>query len=346
MRKLLILILAAALLAVPVSAADYTAPEPPDSAQEWMPEQSVSFGKDLWQVVKKAVSALEPEFAEAATVCLAVLCAVLIASLFQQIPGNMQWVLEFVLAVAIGTTLLLRSGTLIRLASQSVTELSEYGKLLLPVMTGAMAAQGGGTSAAALYTATVAFDAVLGNLISKLLVPVVYMYLALSLAVSATGMEGVGKLRDMLKWLSGWSLKICLYLFTGFLGITGVVSGTTDAAALKVTKLSISGMVPVVGGILSDASEAVLVGAGLVKNGVGVYGLIAIVAIWIAPFLRIGAQYLLLKLTAGVCATLQFKRSADLVQSFSTAMGLLLGMTGTVSVMLLVSTVCFMRGVG
>lgn len=346
MRKLLILIFAVILLAVPVSGQEYTAPEPPQDAKEWMPDTSVSFGKDLWHVVKKAVSALEPEIRDAASVCLAVLCAVMLVSVFQQIPGNMQWVLEFVLTLAIGTALLLRSGTLIRLAAQTVTELSEYGKLLLPVMTGAMAAQGGGTTAAALYTATTAFDAVLGSLISKLLVPVVYMYLALSLAVSATGMDGVGKLRDFLKWLSSWSLKISLYLFTGFLGITGVVSGTTDAAALKVTKLSISGMVPVVGGILSDASEAVLVGAGLVKSGVGIYGMVAMIAIWIAPFLRIGVQYLLLKLTAGVCGTLQFKRATDLVQSFSTAMGLLLGMTGTISVMLLVSTVCFMRGVG
>ena len=174
----------------------------------------------------------------------------------------------------------------------------------------------------------------------------VYVFLALSVANSALGQDMLKQMKDLVKWLMTWTLKIVLYIFTGYMSITGVVSGSADAAALKATKLTISGMVPVVGSILSDASEAVLVGADLVRSAAGIYGLLAVIALWIGPFVRIGVQYLLLKLTAGVCGTLQFKRATDLVQSFSTAMGLLLGMTGTISVMLLVSTVCFMRGVG
>ncbi|MBE6974610.1 MAG: hypothetical protein E7436_03870 [Ruminococcaceae bacterium] len=106
-----------------------------------------------------------------------------------------------------------------------------------------------------------------------------------------------------------------------------------------------SGAVPVVGGILSDASEAVLVGAGVMKNAVGIYGTVALIALWIAPFLRIGIQYLLLKLTAALCAVVDSKAINDLVTSFSGAMGLLLAMTGSVCVLLLISMVCFMKGV-
>ena len=154
------------------------------------------------------------------------------------------------------------------------------------------------------------------------------------------------KLRDFIKWLLVWCLKIVLYIFTGYMGITGVVSGSADAATLKATKLTISGMVPVVGGILSDASEAVIVSAGLMKNAVGVYGLLAIAAIWIAPFLKIGVQYLMLKITGGICEIFGVKRMSGLIQAFSIAMGLLLAMTGAVCIFLLISTVCFMKGVG
>ena len=75
-------------------------------------------------------------------------------------------------------------------------------------------------------------------------------------------------------------MKIVLYAFTGYIGFTGVVSGTTDAMAMKAAKLTISGAVPVVGGILSDASEAVLVSAGIMKNAAGVYGILAVLAIF------------------------------------------------------------------
>ena len=96
---------------------------------------------------------------------------------------------------------------------------------------------------------------------------------------------------------------------------------------------------------MSDASEAVLVSAGMVKSAAGVYGLIAIAAIAIGPFLRIGVQYLLLKLTAAVCAVFSGKRISGLVADFSSAMGLLLAMTGAVCLLIMISVVCFMKGV-
>jgi len=143
-----------------------------------------------------------------------------------------------------------------------------------------------------------------------------------------------------------WCLKTILYVFTGYIGITGVISGTTDAATLKVAKMTISGAVPVVGGILSDASEAVLVSAGLVKNAAGIYGMLAVAAVWIRPFVKIGAHYLLLKGTAGFCGIFGSKKTTDLISDFSSAMGLLLGMTGSVCLMLVISTACYMKGVG
>ena len=129
------------------------------------------------------------------------------------------------------------------------------------------------------------------------------------------------------------------------MGLTGVISGTTDAAALKVTKTTISSVVPVIGNILSEASEAVLVGAGVVKNAAGVYGMLAILAVCFEPFALIGIQYLLLKLTAAICSVFATKQATELISDFSDAMGMLLAITGTICLMLLISTVCFMKGV-
>ena len=165
-------------------------------------------------------------------------------------------------------------------------------------------------------------------------------------ANAAIGDDLLKKLRDFLKWLMTWVLKTVLYVFTGYMGITGVVSGTTDAAALKAAKLTISGVVPVVGGILSDASEAVLVSAGVVKNAAGIYGIFAVLALIAEPFFRIGVHYLILKFTAAVCGIFGSKRITELIDDFTSVMGLLLAMTGTVCLLILISTVCFLRGVG
>lgn len=333
-------------LALPVAATDYTAPTVPGNADGLMPAETETFGEGLWTVVKSAISLLQPEITAAAGTCLAVSAIVMLTSVLNTFPGNSKKVVGLACVLALSTVLMGRTNSLIGLGSETVWELTEYGKLLLPVMTGALAAQGGVSGATALYAGTMVFNTVLTTLIEKLLVPMIYMYLVLSIAQSATGEEILKKIRDLMKWLMTWGLKIILYVFTGYMGITGVISGTADATTLKAAKLTISGMVPVVGGILSDASEAVVLGAGMMKNAAGVYGVTAIVAICISPFLKIGIQYLILKLTAALCEAFGVKQASGLVGDFSGAMGMLLGMTGTVCVMLLVSLVCFMRGMG
>lgn len=346
MKKYILIVLLLVVTATPVSAEEITAPPAPDSAQSLMPAQSGSFGEDLWYVIKSAISKLQPDIAQAGGVCLAVMAVVILTSLLDSFPGIAKSVTELASTVAVSCLMLGSTNSLIAAATDTVRELSDYGKLLLPVMTTAMAAQGGLTGSTALYTGTAIFDAILSALVSAVLLPLIYVYLALSVTNSALGQDLLKKLRDFAKWFVTWLLKAILYVFSGYMTITNVITGTADQAAVKAAKLTISGAVPVVGGILSDASEAILVSAGVVKNTVGVYGLVAVLSIAIGPFLRIGIHYLLLKVTSGMCSLLAGKRNADLIQDFSCAMGLLLAMTGTVCLLLLISVVCFLKGVG
>lgn len=345
MRKWIFGFLILSIIIMPVQAKAITPPPVPEDAAVLVPEQPETFSEGLLKVLKEAVEYVYPALRSAATTCFGVLAIVLLTSVVQNIPGSTQRVTDMVATISIALLLLNQSSALIHLGSDTVTEISEYGKLLLPVMTASMAAHGGAATSAALYTGTAFFDALLSGLISSVVVPVMYIYLCLAVVSCATGEEVLTKLVGLVKWAVIWCLKIILYVFTGYMGITGVVSGTADAAALKATKLTISGMVPVVGGILSDASEAVLVSAGLVKSAVGVYGVIVIIALWIRPFIEIGAQYLMLKITAGICNIFSVKGPVKLISHFSGAMGMLLAMTGSVSLLLMVSVVCLMRGV-
>ena len=340
------ILLLTVLLIRPAYAMEFTAPAVPEKAEEYMPADTQSFGEGLWYVIKAGISKLQPDLAAAAEVCMGLIGIVLLVSIVQNFNGSPQRITELVAVLVIAALLLKSSNTLIRLGMQTVSELSEYGKLLLPVMAAAMAAQGGVATSTALYTGTAFFNAVLATAVSKLIVPMLYCYLCLCIANNTVGEEILKNLRSFVKWLMTWSLKIVLYVFTGYMGVTGVVSGTADAAAVKATKLTISGVVPVVGGIIADASEAILVSAGVMKSAAGIYGILATAAIFAGPFLKIGVQYMLLKITAVVCAAFGCKRPAEMIRDFSGVMGFLLAMIGTVCLLLLISTVCFMKEIG
>lgn len=346
MKRFIITAIIVALIAMPVSAMDFVAPEAPEAAERYMPDSSSSFAKDLWYIIKTALAQLFPSVSEAAGVCVSVLALIMLSACIQGLSNTSTKTVELASVIAIGTALLSPANALISIGIQTIEAMSEYGKLLLPVMTAALAAEGGTATSTALYSATVVFNTVMTSGITTLLIPMLYAFIALSIAKAAMDEQVLKNLQDFLKWLITWTLKISIYIFTGYLSITGVVSGTVDAAAVKAAKLAISGSVPVIGSIISDASETILVSAGIMKNAAGVYGLLAILATWIGPFLQISVQYLMLKITCAVCSIFGCKRVISLIDSFSTVMGFLVAMIGTICLLLLISTVCFMKGVG
>lgn len=342
----LILILLVLYLSPCARGSEFIAPDVPESGLELMPSQTEELSLGLRELVQRAGDYLYPHLTEASGICISIILVTVLVRMMRVVSDKNKKAMDIVCCVGISLLFLNSAQSLISLAAQTVTELSEYGKLLIPVMASAMAAQGGVTGSTAIYTGTLACNTFLSSLIGNILVPLVYIFLALSVSGAALDEELLKKMAGGMKWLCTWSLKTILYIFTGYIGITGVVSGTTDAAALKAAKLTISGTVPVVGGILSDASEAVLVSAGLAKNAAGIYGILAMLAVVLGPFLKIGAHYLMLKCTAAVCQIFGEKNHTALIEAFCTSMGLLLGMTGSVCVLLMVSVVCFLQGVG
>lgn len=344
MIKLFAPILIVLCLCLPVSATEFSAPTVPDSGSALMPDSSDNFGKGMGELIRKGCALIRPDLAEAARISTGIIASVVLVSLLRCFSGISKNAANLTGVVAISIQLLSSTNTMIRLGSDTINELSSYGKLLIPVMAAALAAQGGMTSSAGLYVGTTVFDTVLGGLISNVITPLVYIYLAFGIAVHALGDETLKKLQETVKGIVSWSMKTILILFTAYMSITGVVSGTTDTIALKATRVTLSTVVPVVGGILSDASEAVLVSVGAMKNAAGIYGIFAAVAVFLEPFLKIGAHYIVLKMTGAVCVILDPKGIGGLVDAFSSAMGLILAMTATCCLLLLISTVCFLRG--
>ena len=71
--------------------------------------------------------------------------------------------------------------------------------------------------------------------------PLVYGYIAASVAYAAVGNEGLKRLGALLKWLVTTVLTIVMLVFVGYLTISGIIAGSTDAATVKAAKFAISG---------------------------------------------------------------------------------------------------------
>ena len=234
---------------------------------------------------------------------------------------------------------------MIGLGRDTLGRMEGFSSVLLPVMAVLTAATGNVTSAAVHQGATVLFSQLLITAMDRLLVPLVYAYVAVSCAHAAVGNPGLSKVAGLLKGAATSILTALLLAFVGYLTASGAVAGSVDAAAVKTAKMAISRAIPVVGGILADASESVLAGAGALKGTVGAAGLVVVLAICATPFLRLAIQYLVYRGAAALCATIAQPKLSGLIDAIGTAFGLVLGMTGAGALVLLISLVSAVRAV-
>ena len=236
-------------------------------------------------------------------------------------------------------------GSLMGLGRKTIGDLSAFSRVLLPVLAAAAAAAGGMTTATVQQVSAVLLSDVLIRLISSLLMPMVYLYTAVLTASCALPESRLDALSAGLKKAVTWVLTTVLLCFTLYLSVTKVVTGAVDAAGVRVAKAAISGVVPVVGGIISEAAETVLAGAGILKNTIGIFGTLAVLAACIHPFIQLGVQYLLYKLAAFLASVLGAPRLYKLIDGLGGAFGLILGMTGSCAVLLLVSVLTSLAAV-
>ena len=173
MKKFLIILFLMPLLLLPVTATTFEAPEVPDSGKNFMPYEAESFSDGLISIIRDAIDAYQPEFVASTGKLLRVVGIVILLSCVKSLPGTPEHITQVLGVIAVSNLFMGSSGTLIRLAADTVGELSEYAKLLFPVLTAAFAAQGGITSSAALYTGSMAFVTLLGGLATAVIVPLV-----------------------------------------------------------------------------------------------------------------------------------------------------------------------------
>ena len=315
---------------------------------EW--DENPDLNKGLRDLLKEGGKSFGGILKQALHSCVRLLVIVLFSAIADGVistgAGKGHFAVPIASSLAVTSVAVTDATTLIGLGSKMIGEIEVFTKVLLPTMAAVTAASGSPAAAAAKQLAAMLFSDVLISLIHRFLIPLVYAYIAVCTAHAALGNEGLKRIAGTLKWIVTSVLTMLLIAFVGYLSVSGVIAGTTDAITLKAAKFAVSSVVPVVGGILSDAAETVLAGAGMLKNSVGVFGMLVVLGMSIVPFLQLGIHYLTYKMTATLSATIADSRISGLIDGISSAFGLVLGMCGACALLLLISMVSAIKVTG
>ena len=288
----------------------------------------------LEMLFSSVLKAIQPTVLTAIKSCFAILSITLLCGVLQ-LQDRIKKIVSLAGTLMIALICFARMRTMMELGVKTVQRMNEYALLLLPAMASLMSSGGAVSSAASSYTGATVFLEVMVTITAKLIVPLACLVFAAAAGEAALGNGSLAGLRDFLKWCATAVLKAVSYGFTGFFMISGVLSSASDSARLRAARIAISGSVPVVGGIVSDASGTVLATANLLKSSVGTYGMLGILSICLTPFFQLGVHYLLLKLTGALAGVLGTGEHAILLEHLASALGFLVSATGVCAVMLL-----------
>ena len=158
----------------------------------------------------------------------------------------------------------------------SVTTISIYNPLL-SVLTGIV---------------SVVFD--------KFLYPIFILIFILTILGSLTKNIKLDKLTGFLNSTFKWSIGLVFTIFTGFLSIQGISAGKFDSVSIKATKFAMKSYIPIIGSFISDGMDFFILGSVLVKNSIGLVGVLLIFLTIITPIINIIVYKLGLQLAGAI----------------------------------------------
>lgn len=319
-----------------------------EMGETWTGEVDLTRGLDLGEIFQtlyhRGLELVKEAGKEVLRSCLLILVVTILCALGGTMTagtgGDPMKVPVLTASLAIGTIAVGDVDSLLHLGETAIGQMESLGDILLPSVAMTMAASGSPAAAAAKYGAAILFSDALMALISRFLIPLVYAFGAVNVAWAALGNEGLKNLGKLLKWTVTTALSVILLAFLAYLNLSGVVAGSADAAAIKAMKFTISNLVPLVGGVISDTAETLLAGASILRSTAGVFGMLAVLGICLGPFLNLGLHYLAYKVTAALASAVAGdSRVIGLIEAIGTAFGLILAMTGACGVLLTVAMI-------
>lgn len=219
---------------------------------------------------------------------------------------------------------------------ETVTNLLEFVRAMVPSYCIAMAAAGGVTSATVFYQFILVLVYVIQYVLVYVLLPMTHMYVVLTMVNYIAKEDFLTKMAELVKKIIGWSLKTMTGLVVGFNVIQGLVAPAMDSVKTAVLNKTMSA-VPGIGNAAGAVTEMVVGSAALIKNGIGVAGLVVILCICLVPVGKVLVFTLTYRLVGACMQPVSDRRLLGGVQGIADGSTLLFQIIFTAALTLMLS---------
>lgn len=223
------------------------------------------------------------------------------------------------------------------IASTVLGSLFDFMKVLMPTYMLSIAVSAGAKTSLIYYESSLAMFTLIDVILLKVVLPMINVYFVLTLANYISKEDMLSKLTELIEMLVQWILKTLLAVVIGLNAIQGMIIPMAEHVKNSVIIKSTSA-IPGIGNAINTVSETLLGAGVVVKNAIGVGGLIVIITICIIPIVKLAFFVIVYKFGAAIVQPISDKRLLGCMGAASNAASLLLS-TVFIAVLLFVISI-------
>ncbi|NMB28342.1 MAG: stage III sporulation protein AE [Tissierellia bacterium] len=215
------------------------------------------------------------------------------------------------------------------LGKKTVVQMVNFMQIILPILLTLLIAVGGPNTKLLFHPMVIGTVNIIGSLIKDLVFPLIFFSFIIGIISNISQKIQFSKLSELIRQIIIIVISASLTIFIGIITMYGI-SAKVDGITIRTAKFAVDNFIPIIGKFLSDAVETVIGCSSILKNGIGIIGLIALFLICIAPAVKIVVLIFVYKMIAAI---IQPVASPNITTCFSeVGKALLLILIGVLSV--------------
>lgn len=226
---------------------------------------------------------------------------------------------------------------LVNVAGDAINGMKKQMNAAFPVLLTLMAGIGGAVSVKAYQPAVALLSGGVVEIVSAVVLPLFIFTLVFSVVGNLSKSVRLGKLTDFFKSASTTVLAVTFTVFTAFLAVQGLTAGSFDGVSIRAAKFATKSYIPILGGYLADGLDLILAGSVLIKNSVGVAGLLLLLSTVLMPLLQILGVCFGFKIVAAVIEPVSDSRLTSFLTGIAKSMNMLIAALLAVAFMYFIS---------
>lgn len=222
------------------------------------------------------------------------------------------------------------------IGQQSIDNMVTFMTAMLPQMLVLTAGLGNINATAMLLPLLMTGATAFATTVKNVVFPLIILSAILHLVNHMSNTLKVERMAKFFTQMAQLSLGFFLTIFVGFITLRAVYAATLDKIALRTTKFVTDNAIPVVGKMFSDTVEVAAGYVIMIKQALGIYGVLVIAGIILAPLLKIAAIALIYRISAAIAEPLGDSRTAAILEVMSAHLFLMLATVAAVGLMFFV----------